>query len=166
MALANVILLYKLHAEKKSIETWRKAAELPSGVSLPALRGADLAGQPITLPDIRNRTLLLVFSTSCGFCEANWPNWQRLIREKPRDVDVALINVSSTVDTGYLARHGVGGYPVMQAVDPQSTLLYRLGPTPQTILIEPGGVVHRVWSGELQPDRTNEVEAEIRGAWQ
>ncbi len=86
MLLANVVLLHKLHTQEENLKTWQRAAELPAGVALPALRGVDMAGRPLALPDTEGRALLLVFSTPCGYCEANWPNWRRLIREKPRDV--------------------------------------------------------------------------------
>ncbi len=162
MLLANALLLYRLHTQKQDLETWRKAAELPTGIALSALRGVDLAGHPLTLPNTNKRTLLLVFSTSCEYCEANWPNWRRLIREKPGGLDVALIDVSSTVNSGYLARHGVLGYPVMRATEPQTVVLYRLGPTPQTVLIEPGGVIGGVWTGGLRGRGMKEVEAGIR----
>ena len=146
-------------------KTWKRGEKRPScrtGIALSALRGVDLAGHPLTLPNTNKRTLLLVFSTSCEYCEANWPNWRRLIREKPGGLDVALIDVSSTVNSGYLARHGVLGYPVMRATEPQTVVLYRLGPTPQTVLIEPGGVIGGVWTGGLRGRGMKEVEAGIR----
>jgi hypothetical protein len=107
-------------------------------------------------------TLLLVLSPTCHACEYNWPNWTQMIRklngQKTRLL-IANIAAGSALTTDYLAKHQVAADNVIAEVSAESIQAYKLGYTPQTILIAPDGKVVRVHTGMLK-----EGDLDVHGA--
>jgi hypothetical protein len=158
----NVLLLHALRQQKDLTEACRGLLGVAPGVRLPDLKGTDLQGHSVSASTTGpQKTILLVFSPNCGYCKKNWPNWQSLLSQLDRSVNVAFVNVTSTLDTSFLARQHIQNYRVLERVEPALKQEYRLTSTPQTIVIGPGGVVEKVWIGVLAAADIADIRAAL-----
>lgn len=120
-----------------------------------AIVGHGLDGETewIRAVDLQRRTLLLVMSVECPFCERNMPTWVELVdaleaSPDSADVDVRVLSVSSAEDTrAYLERHRLAA-PVL-LVDRTEVRALGLAGVPATLALTPGSEVVRHWSGVL-----------------
>lgn len=161
LGIANMYLL-KENGELKALAKARiQSNQLLPGMSVPALAGFDVEGKRISIDyGHDNRpTLLLVFSPTCGACDLNWPTWKHILAATDqRSFRIALVDSSSFLAPAYVRSHGLTGLRVFGQVDPDVWLAYKLGLTPQTILIDPYGRVERLWIGVIQGVRLTDLE--------
>lgn len=129
----------------------RLSAPAPEVGSRLALTGANWAG--------RERTLVLVLSTTCRFCSDSMPFYQRIAAEAKRTAAVHLTAVfpqSADAAKRYLAQAGLAVDEVLQV--PMASLGLR--GTPTLVLVDSQGVIVRVWPGRLPAA----LEAEVLDA--
>jgi len=94
------------------------------------------------------KTVLLVFSSQCPYCDEAWPVWRDWVgRIDSSRVHIVGVNLGPKIDPEYLKGWGIERIPVLASVDPQSVLDYRLRFTPQTIGLGVEGRVERVLTG-------------------
>jgi len=102
------------------------------------------------------RTLVLAISTQCHFCTESAPFFQRIQKERAKDVKLVAV-LPQAVDEGrkYLEGEGVKVDDVKQAT------LNAIGVTgtPTLLLVDGKGTVAQVWEGKLQPDQEGGVLA-------
>ena len=102
------------------------------------------------------RTLVLAISTQCHFCTESAPFFQRIEKERAKDLKMVAV-LPQTVDEGrkYLEGEGVHVDDVKQAT------LNAIGVngTPTLLLVDGKGMVAKVWEGKLQPDQEGGVLA-------
>lgn len=156
----NVALVVQNRSLKASAGGSRSIT-LAAGKVLPPLTGKDTQGRDLTFDYGKDprKTLLLVFSPRCGYCTDNMPNW----RAAAQNVDANAFRVVavSTLPEGageYVSKHGLTGVPVVAEPDPKNRVAYEMNLTPQTVLLDAGGRVERVWTGLLQGEERAEVE--------
>jgi peroxiredoxin len=92
-------------------------------------------------------TLLLVTASTCHFCTASTPFYQRLV-STAHDYDVKVIGVTAedpTLNQAYLAKHGVTVDTVVSAAGNQIVVRG----TPTLILVTSSGRVLDAWHGQL-----------------
>ena len=80
-----------------------------------------------------------------------------------RGVDKTTFRVAgvSLVPSGtkeYTARHNFADILLMTEIKPESKSAYKLGMTPQTILIDASGKVEKIWTGLIRGEAQKEVE--------
>lgn len=158
---ANVALIQQNRRLKAQLSLPPPTLEAAPGAQVPDLRGFDLSGRPLELlygKDPR-KVLVFVFSPTCAFCEDNWSNWQQIITALNHEVvRPVAVDVTSTVNPLFLAKHQLGDVPVLVHVDPRATLSYRFHLTPQTILVDHAGKVEKVWTGVLSDSAVTELK--------
>jgi len=158
---ANIALIHQNSRLKSQLSLPPPTLEAAAGIQVPNLRGLDLSGRPLELlygKDPR-KVLVFVFSPTCAFCDDNWSNWQQIITSlDPRTVRPVAVDVTSTVNPLFLAKHQLADVPVLVQVDPRATLSYRLHLTPQTILVDHTGKVEKVWTGILNDSAVAELK--------
>lgn len=138
---------------------------------LPQSRPAPTAAHPRagmnltqSLPGVdwakNKRTLVLAISTQCHFCTESAPFFQRIQKERAKDVKLVAV-LPQAVDEGrkYLEGEGV------QVDDVKQAQLNSIGVngTPTLLLVDGKGTVAQVWEGRLQPDQEGGVLAALRG---
>jgi len=158
LAASNLYLLRENQRLRNRIE-FQTATRYPQvGTNLPALRGKDIDGRPITIsyPGAGAGTLMLVFSETCVHCERNWPDWSRLVNESVNN-RVVFVNIGPTLSTDFVQEHGLGSATVVAHADPDSIVKYALMETPVTLRISPDGRVLGAWGGELGASGASEV---------
>lgn len=137
---------------------------------LPQTRPAANAAQPQvgmnikqSLPGVdwakNKRTLVLAISTQCHFCTESAPFFQRIQKERAKDVKMVAV-LPQAVDEGrkYLEGEGV------QVDDVKQATLNAIGVTgtPTLLLVDDTGKVSDVWQGKLPPDQEGGVLAVLR----
>ena len=158
----NVALAHKLSKLNHLMDA-RSDRLLQSGSTVPPFRALDLKGQPETI--IYNKydneskpTVLYVFTPSCSWCARNMDNLKTLIdKESGRYRFIAL----SLTDQGlaqYVSKNSLR-LPVYSGLSPDTLKAYKLGSTPQTIVISREGKVLQDWAGAYVGDQKAQVEA-------
>jgi hypothetical protein len=152
LLILNVVLIRRNKELSAQVEQKYTELEVPRGTIAPLIRGVDLKGHAITVdPRGTRNTILMVFTTTCGFCKKNWSNWESLIAGlSEHKANIVLIDLSSRADEAYLHSHLADGVTTISQLDPAMLIPYRLRTVPQTILIGADARVKRVWTGVLE----------------
>jgi len=102
-------------------------------------------------------TVLHVFSPNCGWCERNLPNIATLADSIGGRFDVYGVSLTDKDVDSYVRSRRIS-YPVVVASD-EARVQYKLGGTPQTLVVAPGGRLIKNWRGAYQTTMLNEVES-------
>ncbi len=150
--ITNILLMKRLSELKRFNDALSVPTKLQIGAVVPSFVGYDGAGRKVSYDygvDTR-KTVLLILSPTCHACDENWPNWNRLISmldlSKIRLV-IANINTTAPVSTNYVSKHGISNIPLLSETSPETMAAYKLGYTPQTIVIAADGKVEKVEIG-------------------
>ena len=163
----NIALIRQNRELKAQLSQPPPTMEVAPGTQVPDLRGFDELNRPLEVLYGKEprKTLLMVYSPTCGFCDENWPKWLSLVPALDRSaVRPVLVDVTATSTQAFLAAHHLAGVPVFVQIDPRAALGYRFHLTPQTILVDSTGKVERVWTGVLNDSNTTELKQLVEGA--
>lgn len=124
-----------------------------------------LAGTKFPLADVdwqkSKRTLVLAFRTGCPYCSDSAEFYRRL-SEQCRLQNVRLIAVAPdpvSESQQYLKELGVTVDEVRQSELPRLGIMR----TPTLVLVDNGGIVSRMWLGELSPTNQQDVFKRLAG---
>lgn len=135
--------------------------KIQSGKAMPPLNGYDVNGERVTINyELDNRkTLLLSFAPGCDVCEENMPNWKSLMRDVNRQaIRMVVISIRPEGAKEYVIRHDFNSLPVLVEIDPEAKAVYDLVRAPETVLINPDGIVERIWTGVLYEEQQKEIK--------
>jgi hypothetical protein len=161
LLLVNVMLVRQNKKLKVLAGRPDRALEIKPGTALPQLEGFDGNGvrHSIDYGQDPRKTVLLVLSPRCYACEENMPNWVAIVNGLDRrSFRLAAVSLQSEGFNEYASRHGINRVPVLTKIDPKYRVAYNLALTPQTILIDAGGKVEKVWTGLLRGEDKQDVE--------
>jgi len=133
---------------------------LKEGDIVPSFWATTIDGRPeeISYNEPRKLHLLLVFNTTCPACKENLPNWIEISR-KLDSKSCALIGISlhkPKTTQKYVLEKGVP-FTVLVPRDSMFIKNYKSNAIPQTVLIESGGKVRKVWNGVLSSENKKEI---------
>jgi protein-disulfide isomerase-like protein with CxxC motif len=116
-------------------------------MQLPPLEAIDTSGTAVTVrfDDTATPTVLYVLNPSCSWCLRNRDAIADLYRTRKGQYRFVGISLGRLASGGTDEGHDAP-FPVYMA-SPASTILYRLGATPQTLLVSNTGEVQAVWNG-------------------
>lgn len=105
----NVALI--LQNRRLKAEMAAPAPLLPQvGTKIDRLEGIALDGTKVqvTFTGQTQETLFLVFSTQCGVCELDWPQWQSIARSaRAQRIRLVYADVESPLSRPYAEQHGI-----------------------------------------------------------
>jgi hypothetical protein len=132
------------------------------GWVLPTLKGKDPQGSPmeVNLQSAGGKKVLLVFSPTCGVCDENWPNWDKLTGNPQISSRLLPVSFVTSVPQDYLKEHRIADRPVLVALDPETAGRMRLIVTPQTILVNDGKVEHS-WVSRLSDSDIRQITSAL-----
>jgi hypothetical protein len=139
----------------------------PRGTKVDRIDGLSLDGasMQVGFGGDHRRTLLYVFSTTCGVCKVNWPNWQALNKTvDTRSFRLMYANINSEMSREYLDTHGLPADKVFAQLDPRSRAALNLQVTPLTIMLGDDGTIERYWAGALQQEDLSEIQKLMSGS--
>ncbi len=151
----------------RRISTLQRHAESQSTVvkdaTVPDIVGLDLAGSPTTLhyADASVPTVLYVFTPQCGWCKKNLPNLHSLINQAGSRYRVVGIALTRQDLISYLTEQHLN-LPVYTDIRSDIREAYRLGGTPETIVVSSKGTVLKVWHGAYIGEITPQIQESLQ----
>lgn len=166
----NLGLAQSLRGEKAESERLREgllrmkaATRLAVGERVPPIYGEDAHGSLFQLhyEKIGRPTLLYVFSPSCRWCQRNIENFHTLGQKLAKSHRVVGVSLSEIPLSKRREETEKLGFPVVFNPSPESLEAYKLGGTPQTLLLSPDGVVLKNWTGAYANGLAEEIEKSL-----
>jgi peroxiredoxin len=129
------------------------APQITAGTQLQMLAGVAFDGrlEPVALPAVGSKLLIITFSPGCPACQANQDGWMRLAsileQKGVRVLWVSRDPIEITRD--YCLKHGIRLSDAL--ADPPYRTFAQLGlaRVPNTLLVGANGTVEKVWAGRL-----------------
>jgi peroxiredoxin len=156
----NVALATKLrnlnYAQAGRVAEYR----LKIGTTVPLLTARRLDGQQevISYEGTNQPTVLYIFTPPCSWCARNVDNFKRLVDKESHEYRFIGLSLSEGGLAEYVAKNELK-LPVYSGLSPETLKTYKLGSTPQTIVISPEGKVLQNWTGAYVGDQKSQVEA-------
>jgi hypothetical protein len=118
-----------------------------------------LDGQPevISYHETNQATVLYVFTPTCIWCARNLNNLKTLLANDSDHYRFSALSLSEEGVPHYVAKNALG-IPVYSGLSPEMLKTYKLGSTPQTIVISPEGRVLQNWVGAYESSQKTQVE--------
>ena len=138
----------------------RAEGRLAVGTTLPPLAVKGLDGSPATISYLDNDrpTVLYVFKPECGWCTRNLPNLKALARSVSGEYRFVMLSLTDGALRDYVARNELGAIPVYGGLAEAERITYKLGGTPQTIVVSKEGKVLKSWMGAYTGAAAEEIE--------
>jgi peroxiredoxin len=158
------IEIFLLVQENRKLRLALKAPRGPFKVlnpeeKVPPFVGIDLKGQEVKVEyPSSQRTVLFWFSAACPSCESNLEFWKE-IYQKHRSEKLRFIGVTSAGEgkAEEFVKKFQLEFPIMIVSDLSLLEKYKVEVIPQTMLIDPNGVVLKVWPGPLSDIYKTEI---------
>lgn len=155
----NLLLSRQVVRLRDTIAHLKSEGRLAVGASLPPFQAFDLNGRTVTVAysEESRPTLLYVFSPSCGWCARNLPNIRHLAATVKGEYRILGISLSNQGLEKYIREAGID-FPVLTQASPDSLEAYKLGGTPQTLVISAQGTLLKNWIGAYADQVSEEVQ--------
>jgi peroxiredoxin len=103
-------------------------------------------------------TVLYIFTPPCSWCARNMDNLKTLLDKEGGQYRFIGLSLSEESLSEYVAKNNLK-FPVYSGLSPETLKTYKLGSTPQTIVISPEGNVVQDWAGAYFGGQKSEVES-------
>ena len=162
----NVGLAYKVRGFTSAQEAQLakvEAQRLKSGTAVPSLtvRRVDQADvqQPETIgyTGADRPTVLHVLSPTCGWCARNEGSIKQLIAQRGNEYRFIGVSLVEQGATEYAAAHSLG-VPIYSGLSEETKKAYKMGGTPQTIVVSAQGIVLANWNGAYLGKQKGAIE--------
>lgn len=132
---------------------------LIAGTSVPEIAANRLAGQQETISyeGAKEPTVLYIFTPPCSWCARNIDNFRTLAEKETGQYRVLGISLSQEGLADYVAKNQLK-LPVYSGLSVETLRTYKLGSTPQTIVISTDGKVLQDWVGAYVGQQKKEIE--------
>jgi peroxiredoxin len=156
----NVLLAHRV----RSLTNYRgiRIAErlLAVDTMVPPITAKRLDGQDETISykQANQFTVLYIFTPTCMWCARNMDNLKTLVGKESGQFRFVGLSLSDTGVADYVTKNELK-IPVYSGLSPETVKTYKLGGTPQTIVISPEGKVVQDWAGAYVGDQKSQVEA-------
>lgn len=160
----NVFLaqrLYKLtRVRSATIASMIAERSLKPGAVVQEITAKRLDGQPETISyhGTNQSTVLYIFTPPCAWCARNLDNFKTLANNESAQYRFICLSLSEQGLADYVTKNALK-LPVYSGLSPETLNTYKLGSTPQTIVISPEGKVLQDWVGAYVGDQKSQVEA-------
>jgi len=126
------------------------SARLTPGDRLDPIAGLDLQKSP--------RTLVMAVQSTCHFCSESMAFYRELSRKKSAAIRLVVVAPDDLPKAKtYVTSNGFTPDGIVSSDLPS----IRVTGTPTLLLVNPAGVIERVWMGKLSAAREKEVLAEV-----
>jgi peroxiredoxin len=155
----NVMLALKIRRLNGDQSAAKVERELKVGMTVPAIPAnrVDGAKETISYVGTDRPTVLYIFTPECKWCLRNLDNLRTLIDQKGKEYRFIGISLSEEGLEQYLSVHKLA-LPVYVDVPKETGEVYKMGGTPQTVVVSPQGQVMQNWVGAYVGDQKSQVE--------
>lgn len=160
--LLNLVLVQKVKSAREYSKLIKSESQLAVGTLVPSFVVRDLIGntQVINYRSTDVPTILYIFSPSCEWCEHNIANIKALASAGSKACRVIGLSLSSDNLQEYAAKHNLN-FPIYTELLFTMGSHYKLGGTPQTIVVSSEGRVLKNWKGAYDTDIKREIEEQF-----
>ena len=155
----NVLMARRVASLKKVVTVIRTESRLVEGEKVPPIAAKDPKGQNAIF-DYRATnlpTVVFVITPTCGWCTKNIMNMRALVEKAGDRFRFVGFSLSSDKLLDYVTQNKLN-FPIYTDLPFAPTSAYKLGGTPQTIVLSPTGEVMKIWSGAFAEETQKEVE--------
>jgi len=133
---------------------------LKIGTTVPAIALKRFGGKKevISYQGIEQPTVLYIFTPPCTWCTRNMENFKTLLNAESTRYRFVGVSLAEQGLAEYVMKNELK-VPVYSGLSPETLTTYKLGGTPQTIVISPEGRVLQDWVGAYVGNQKSEVEA-------
>jgi peroxiredoxin len=155
----NLLLTRKVSALKRQVTVIRSEFRLTEGDKVPPITAKDPQGKSAVFDYRTNKlpTVVFVISPTCKWCTQNIMNMRTLVEKASDRFQFVGFSLSSNNLHEYVTQNKLN-FPMYTDLPLNPTSNYKLGGTPQTIVLSPAGEVMKVWSGAFDGGIQKEVE--------
>jgi peroxiredoxin len=155
----NIMLARKIGRLNQAVAASEALQSLTVGTTVPALEAKELNGSKVVVnySETERPTLIYVFTPQCMWCSRNLENIKALSSGIAQDYRVIGISLTSEDLPEYVAKNHFD-FPVYTKPSTGTKTNYKLGATPRTIVVSPGGEVLKTWNGTYSGDLKPEIE--------
>jgi peroxiredoxin len=157
--LINLFQARKISRLENTVVALKSEGKLAIGSSVPRIDASDPNGHSVSLSYGANEppTVLYVFSPQCKWCERNLGSVKELAKAVSGKYRFATITLSEDNLQQYIATKDFQ-FPVYARLSVDTLRAYKLGGTPQTLVISNDGRVQGNWMGAFTGDTRTELE--------
>lgn len=159
---SNVALIIHIRTLNSSVQNGQTA--LAEGQLMAPVTGIDVSEQKQLFEwgKDNRKTLLMIFSPHCGYCQQNMPNWTAILQGIDKSAyRVVMISSISEGVKEYIDRYQIKDVPIIVEPEPKVLVDYQMYVTPQTILLGSDGKIERYWIGEITGEQKTHVEQSL-----
>ena len=158
-ATLNVFLAKRVEGLRRDLLYVKSENRLAAGASVQAIEAKDLDGRPTSIAYANGSrpTVIYVFSPSCRWCAKNLSNIKTLASQVSGQYQFVALSLTTSNLREYVAGHNFD-FPVYSEPAPAAITSYKMGGTPQTIVISEGGKVLKNWYGAYMGGTQKEIE--------
>jgi peroxiredoxin len=155
----NLLFIKQVDRYRKTIALIKQERQLLEGELVPPIYAKKLDGQNEVLDYSEGSfpTILYVFSPNCGWCDRNLDNISSLAKKINSNHRIIGLSLSNNRLKEYLASNQFT-FPVYTDISADTLRSYKLGGTPQTLVISSKGNVIKCWTGAYVGSLQNEIE--------
>ena len=156
----NVLLARRAAKLTTLVSRMKSESRLTQGDKVPAITARDLQGRPAVLDYAGTNlpTVLFVITPTCGWCTKNIMNMRTLAANASDRYRFVGLSLESDKLVDYVTQNKLE-FPVYTDLPLLPMKRYKLGGTPQTIIVSPEGEVLKVWSGAFAENLQKDVES-------
>ncbi len=157
-AILNIVLANKVSDLRNSLSNIKEEGQLKIGSQVPKIDATDLAelDYSIEYSEVKLPTILYIFTPDCIWCKRNLENVKAMVKQT--DGKYRMIGLSLTPEKlkEYLYQNDAH-FPVYTNVNLEARKAYKMGGTPQTIIVSPDGSVLKNWHGAYMNGLKTEI---------
>ena len=158
----NVFLARQTKSLRSALLLVKAEDSLVVGASLSPIEAKGLDGRSTVIrygPD-ELPTILYVFTPPCSWCTKNIENIKALAESTKGRYRVIGLSLSSNNLQQYVTKSEFT-FPVYSDLSPGAAIAYRMGGTPQTIVISSEGKLVKEWKGAYMGNTKKEIETQF-----
>lgn len=155
----NLGLAKRARSLEEVIVSLKSEGSLQAGAKVPPLAGRLLTGERVSIAYNADEKpmMIYIFSPLCGWCKKNTNSVRSLIEQissKHRVIGISMVSEGlsqSVTESGFK-------FPVLHELPPSIVSAYKLGGTPQTIIVSSDGKILQNWIGAYGGSIREEIE--------
>lgn len=157
--LLNLLLAWKVKSLESSLLYLKSEGVLSVGTLVPPIEAKDIDNRPATIAYLGDGPpmVLYIFTPECKWCARNMENIKSLTKQVGSNHRFIGLSLSPDKLRDYVADNNLG-FPVYSGLSPAFSTTYKVGGTPETLVISPEGRVLKKWTGAYTKDIQKDVE--------
>jgi peroxiredoxin len=158
----NVMFAHRLREFNHLLGKTSEQALKPGTLVAP-FDAVDLQGQTQTVVynNVAKPTVLYIFTPPCSWCARNMSNFKELVARREGEYRFIGVSLSREDLPEYVAKNELR-IPIYSGLSKEMQRAYKLGGTPQTIVVSPEGRILQDWVGAYVGSQKSQVEAFFR----